>query len=506
MTDSYGDFNPDVLVGGHDAAPRRSKLPATLSIVGVVVVVVAAGGGLFAYHKLAATGSMPDTLAPASSIAFAQLDLDPSASEKISAYEFEQKFPSLPTVVNADALKDTLLNSAFAADSGDPKVDYATQIKPWLGDRVAIDEFVDAEGQPQTIGILQLKDAGKAAPALTQLTDEQGGAYLITGSYAIVGATKTAVEDAATQAAKSTIEDNTTYTKDVATLASNRLLTLWWDAGATSKALAGRLDDVLGSESQAFGAPSVNPSTLNAALGKAGRVAIGLRLTSSSAELQGRVLGSTGTSAIPTGNAVNSLGSLPSSTIGGVSVANPGAAIRAELAGLQTGGSVNAELQKFFDQASSQLGIAVPGDIENLLGSSLSAGVQGVPASGSNALPPFTVIAAPTNLAAGATTAQQLVAYANKNGVTLTSTTTGNDVVVSTGPAAGDGTLGDLAAFQSMFGSMPKAAGLAAYVNLTAVWAAEPAAPSNVRHLTGVGVMAGQDATSPVFDIKLTVG
>ena len=140
--------------------------------MGVVVVVVAAGGGLFAYHRLASTGAMPDTFAPKSSIAFAELDLDPSASEKVAAYEFARKFPALPKAASADTLKDTLLTEIFAdsGSGGTGAIDYTTQVKPWLGNRVAIDEFVDSAGRPQTIGIVQTKDAAKARAALPQIT------------------------------------------------------------------------------------------------------------------------------------------------------------------------------------------------------------------------------------------------------------------------------------------------------------------------------------------------
>jgi hypothetical protein len=509
MSYGFDGTNPDILAAGPADEPRRSKIPAVLSVIGVVVVVAAAGGGLFAYHTLAATGAMPDTLAPASSIAFAELDLDPSASEKVSAYEFEQKFPSLPKAVNADALKDTLLNAAFndAGDTGSTAIDYGTQIKPWLGNRVAIDEFVDSQGQPQTVGIVQLKNAGQAGPALTQLTATQGGAYLIKGSYAVIGKSKTVVDDAAAQAAKSTINDNTTYSKDVATLKSDRILTAWWDAGATATTLSGKISQLFDSESQALGAPSIGGSTVNssiAALSKLGRVVIGLRLTSNSAELEGRGLGGTsGNSVLQTGNAVSLLGALPSSTIGGFSLADPSAVIKADLAAAQANSTVGPALQKDLADASTQLGITVPADIENLLGTALSAGIQGIPHTG---VPPFTVITAPTDPATAAATAQKIVALATKDGASVQATSAGANVVFSGGAASSSGTLGDLAAFQSMFGSMPTSASIAGYVNLTSVWAAEPSAPADAQQLTGVGFVVGKDATSPVFDIKLTVG
>jgi hypothetical protein len=512
MDDSYAAWGPtpDILAAGPDEH-RRRKLPAVLATIGVVVVVVAAGGGLFAYRELASTGAMPDTLAPANSLAFAELDLDPSAAEKVSAYQFAQKFPNLPKAANADALKDALLTEIFAdsGSGGGTTIDYPTQIKPWLGARVAIDEFLDSAGQPQTIGIVAATDTAKATTALTAITAGGRGAFLIKGHYVLLGASQTVVTDAAAQAASSTIGDNKTYTGDVSTLKSGRILTAWADAGASAKALSGRVStlfDQLGASSLtpvgglASGAPST--SALKA-LDAAGRVVIGLRLQAGSAELEARVLGSSGTAALQSGDAVKILGELPADSVGGLSVVGPGTALTTELAAA-AGGTFGPQLQKFFASASASTGLALPGDVENLLGSSLAASISSVPGDGSE-LPFFTVITQPTDAAAGAVTAHKLVLLAGDHGVTLQSSLSGTQVTVSNQAPNNGAKLSDLAGFASMFASMPTTTGAAGYVDLTKVWAAEPSVPAAAQHLTAVGFVVGKDATSPVFDLKLTV-
>ncbi len=107
-------------------------------IAGVALAAVAAGGAVaaYAYTVLASSGIQPERVLPANTVAFAKLDLDPAAGQKIAAYRLSTKFPSVSKgAADMDDAKDTLLSKFFDKES---ELDYATDIKPWLGDRVAI--------------------------------------------------------------------------------------------------------------------------------------------------------------------------------------------------------------------------------------------------------------------------------------------------------------------------------------------------------------------------------
>ena len=70
----------------------------------------------------------------------------PRGGEKISALKFEHKFPGAPKVTSAADLKDALLDAAFKEQrQSDHKVNYAADIKPWLGDQVALAVYADAQ-------------------------------------------------------------------------------------------------------------------------------------------------------------------------------------------------------------------------------------------------------------------------------------------------------------------------------------------------------------------------
>ena len=195
------------------------------------------GGGVayVGYHKLASSGAQPDEWAPASSIAYVKLDLDPAASEKIAALRFEQKFPDAPHVTSVDQLKDALLSEAF--DQPSSSIDYATDIKPWLGNRVAVAAYPDASGNIQPIGILQIKDATQAQAGLTKLihppnvTSMSKAGFAIENDYAIVGPSQAAVDAAVAAARTSSITASNQYASDVATLGGDRIVTAWADLG-----------------------------------------------------------------------------------------------------------------------------------------------------------------------------------------------------------------------------------------------------------------------------------
>ncbi len=161
----------DLLAGGPVERPRRNVAAIVISLVAVLAVI---GGavGYVGYHKLASSGSQPDQWAPANSIAYLKLDFDPAASEKVAAWRFEQKFPDAPHVTSADQLKDALLDDVL----NDPNIDYATDVKPWLGNRVALAVYPDASGAGQVVGILAVKDAAAAKIGLTKVAQaEQQG-------------------------------------------------------------------------------------------------------------------------------------------------------------------------------------------------------------------------------------------------------------------------------------------------------------------------------------------
>src|SRR3954453_19075908 len=127
----HGEDDRDVLISGADRRPRRlpgflSGLHRSVAVIATVLAVVIAGGGaVVTYRTLSGGGPQPEKYAPASTFAFAKVDLDPAAGEKVAAYRFARKFPGSLThqLKNGDDLRDRLLGEVFKGTS-DPHVDY----------------------------------------------------------------------------------------------------------------------------------------------------------------------------------------------------------------------------------------------------------------------------------------------------------------------------------------------------------------------------------------------
>ena len=483
----------DVLIAGPKQRSRRMA-PAVISVIAVLAIILGAGG-FTAYKLLAASGSQPDKWAPANSMFYAKIDLDPSASAKLAAWQFEQKFPAAPKIASADDLKDGLLQAVFESDPTAP-VDYNADVKPWIGDRAAVAVFADSGGKPQTVGILAVKDSGKAKAGLAKITQSDPSGpigYTVKGSFVIIGATQAIVDDAVEAAAKSNLTGNADYKKDITTLNGDRIATAWWDLGATTQALASRLPGGAGMllMNGAAGAPDLSKT----------RVVMGLRVLSSSVELEARAFGVPAATELQPADVSQAIGNLPGNTVFGVSIANPEQLVKNELKTLQSGLVGNA-MQSEFANLGAQLGISVPGDIENLLGSQLTVGVGSDSSKG-----PVRVVTTPDDASKGLQTARILAhALSQDSGQRFTASAQGSSVVITNDTGAAAGKLADSQSFKNALAGMPAKTTAVGYVNLAAlIAAAGNDANPNLKPLDSIGFYSGKDATSDVTIVRLTV-
>ena len=118
MTDEFtGPPSYDVLAAGE---PEKRRKPQTWWVVGGAAVAVAAlvGGIAYGAASLSGGGTQPEGALPAGAIAFAKVDLDPAAGQKVDAIRFMRKFPSLRGHVAQDADLRKVLFDAVADDAG----------------------------------------------------------------------------------------------------------------------------------------------------------------------------------------------------------------------------------------------------------------------------------------------------------------------------------------------------------------------------------------------------
>jgi len=493
----------DLLTSGHIERTRRNVPAIVLSLVAVLAVI---GAGVFYVdHKKVSSAGHPEHWAPANSIAFFKADLDPANGDKTAALKFEQTFPDAPKVTDPANLKDALLAAAFAQDAAnsDQPVDYAADIKPWLGSSAAVAVFADAEQHTQSVGIFQVTDAAKAKISLAKLvttnSDGSVSGFAVEGDYAVVGDTQAIVDAEVASARNSDIDANATYAADVATLKGAQLVTGWADLKAISK--LAQAEDLSGGSMMMM----LPFSRLNALTTVKGRAVFGIRIEATAAVFESRLLGA-GISALANGTAGTLLGELPGGSVGGIAVSGVRDGLQKELATLDKSPLTAAAVKAQMTRIGEQYGIKLPGDALNLLGNEFALGVDAVPPTGSDPRAmKVTAVTEPTDPTTGLVTAKILAGLSSQAGFPLTATAKGSQIVF-TNDSSASGALADSASFKAAMTGMPSKLVFAGYLNIGAIVDAQQGGvPPDEKHFDGLGVYEGIDGADLVFGARLTL-
>jgi hypothetical protein len=228
---------------GGTAAGRGTRRGAVIG-AGVLAAALVGGGVTVAASKLSGGGAQPDEAVPASAVGLVVVDADPSSGQKVELLKFLRKFPdakkSLGAVDDpAKALFDSLRKDGTLTG------DYATDVKPWLGDRaaVAVLPAAAAEGDgPQMLLVLSVKDRDKARAGIKKITEGKGSCEL-TDDFAVCAEQARTAKQAVTDAAKSPLADLKSYRDDLSGLGDQGVARAWVDlarAAPLAPALAGR--------------------------------------------------------------------------------------------------------------------------------------------------------------------------------------------------------------------------------------------------------------------------
>jgi hypothetical protein len=212
---------------------RRRRSGAQILVTGVAALTVLLSGVAYAgYSAIAPHGHDPEEALPASAVAFAKVDLDPSATEKLAVYRLSKRFPK--THVKSDrSVRDDLLADVFRSAGED--VDYRKDIKPWIGDRAAIGVVPGAAGDaPHPLVAVQFHDKAAATKGVKHLQDVEDAddlyySFSDVDDYVLLSDTQEAVDAAARS--QRHLSDNGTYRSAIGTLKGDQIVTAWADLG-----------------------------------------------------------------------------------------------------------------------------------------------------------------------------------------------------------------------------------------------------------------------------------
>ena len=367
----------DVLAA-YDDEPDRKPAPWLL-VAGIGVLVLAIVTGVtYGFRALSGGGTQPEDVLPAGAFAFAEIDLDPPAGQKVDGFRFLRQFPALAEKLNGDDLRRAVFE-AVAADAGWGDIDYATQVEPWLGQRLAVAAYPTGrfggggeaaeEGVPTVVVALQVTDEGAATEGIDRLVTATDGAnapgYVVDGGFAFFAETTAVAEQAVAAAAEGTLVQSAEFAADMSGLGDG-VASAWIDMSA-AEGLAGLANPLsLGAVGNMAGVTTVAGGT--------GRAAYVLRFDGADAiEVAGSFTAADAVTGIGSAS-LDGLAELPASTVlafglaGGDQMVDPmWASIRQQLE------AAGAEPDEMVAEAEKELGLTLPDDLRTVLGSNLLA-------------------------------------------------------------------------------------------------------------------------------------
>ncbi|WP_252975295.1 DUF3352 domain-containing protein, partial [Janibacter melonis] len=294
--------------------PRRTGRGAKIAAfaaAGVLGLGLLGGGAVFAYSKVNGSGPQPEEALPGNAVAFAKVDLDPSADQKIDAYRFLRKFPDAKDAVGNPADDADLRKVIFEGiqkEGGLEGLSYGSDVEPWLGDRFGVAMLAGGEGeQPTGVVALAVTDTDKAKAGLAKATGAEGGYCSVGDAFAICGQDQAVVDKAVNDAASGSLADSANFSDDMKALGEDGLMTAWVDGDAASKIAGAAM----------MGGGSTGQSS--------GRVAMALRFDGPTLELAGTA---SGQQAGMLSDDDVSVDSLPSDATGVLSVRGLGPAVK----------------------------------------------------------------------------------------------------------------------------------------------------------------------------------
>ncbi|MFL6172754.1 MAG: DUF3352 domain-containing protein [Marmoricola sp.] len=158
------------------------------TIAAAALSAAAVGAGVWAWRSFMDQGAQPAQALPASTLAYASLDLDPPGGQKVEAFKALQKFPSIKKELGLDSVDDVQKSVVDELTSNaDCALSYAT-FKPWLGDRMAA--AVVPLKKPEAVVVLQVADTSKAQASLDAKSTECHFGFTIKNGWAILARNK----------------------------------------------------------------------------------------------------------------------------------------------------------------------------------------------------------------------------------------------------------------------------------------------------------------------------
>ncbi len=367
--------DPDAGDDGGGGGGRRRLLVVGAAAAALVLIV---GGGVLAFQVLSGGGPQPADAIPDSAIAYARIDLDPSAEQKVNAVRLLRSVPEFEEQTgitsDTDDLRRRLFEEALADSEGCSEVDYDNDIAPWIGDRAGAAAMPGTDvAEPKPLLVLQVTDEGAARDGIEALLecseeeDEPAGLAFV-GEYALLAETQVAADDYAAAAEESPLSEDEAFGADMEALDGEGIASFWVDLDAVV-AYTQESEPETAAVLEALGYDEV------------GSISAAIRAQSDALEL---VAATTGEAfAVGSDEPAGDVQALPESTLMALGFTGGGDAVDKswdQLLELEGSGLMSefgpGTIEEFAAQIEAQTGLVVPDDIGTLLGDEFTLAVD----------------------------------------------------------------------------------------------------------------------------------
>ncbi|MCU1588968.1 MAG: hypothetical protein JWP11_224 [Frankiales bacterium] len=463
---------------------NRAPVPTLTALaIGVAAILIAGVGSVFAVGQAIGGGQQPEDVLPASAIAVVKVDLAPSLGQRKAVYDISRKFSGVHAK-SVGSVKDDLLSQLLTDNS--QKLDYSRDIKPWLGDRVAVAAVPNGTSFAP-VAAVQYTDKDKATKTLKDAEARDSTfAFAFSGDYVIVANTQ-ADADRYAKTDKH-LSDNDTYNSAIDSLGGDQIVVGWADVKGVYKALP--KDQLRGTP---FADITSDPS---------GSFVVGAHADSGYVEIRGKAvdvgdsLKQYGGSSFGKGRGQNLIGAMPIDATAALELTGLGETLTKTYAALSQQAGF-AGIQK----SAQQYGLALPDDLKTVFGTDLAAALFGNVAKGD----PAVAVHVLTDDPAGAVRILNRVAATGDNPTFVVDTDGGGGYYLGTSAAAithaTNGTLGDSAPFKR---ALPDAkdAGFALYLSIGRTAGAVFGTRPEFKNLEAFGMTANGETGE--FRMRLT--
>lgn len=342
------------------------------------------GGGVWAASSMLGAGAQPAEALPASTLGYASIDLDPSAAQKVEAFQMLRKFPAIKDELGLDSGDDLRkkLFDEIQAGGGCPDLGYRVDIEPWLGNRAAAAAVDTGADAPTPVLVLQVTDEDAADAGLAKIRScatgghagaNDVGGWVIRDGWAVIAESEELATTVADEAAESSLADDEDYRGWSDEVGDAGIVSLY-----AAPAVGGYLADHLGELSGLMGAPAGTvPDETTKAMKDFRGAAATIRFDDGSLELEaaGDPGGSEdGLEATDAGDDV--VATLPADTAAALGFGFAQGWFT-ELVDQMAAGGGELTAAELMSQLSDASGLDLPGDAEALAGESVSLSVGG---------------------------------------------------------------------------------------------------------------------------------